>query len=235
MVLESHICIGCGIELCRIPAPPDPVYGLPICTCPNCGTSVVRRKHRMRRVPNSFWRLNKLVWLLPTHLFFLLVTFVTFYSFAFFVQTNASDLGLNPIAYLTPSLDKADLYSTVNSVVLVLLILMIPFSGGAWFGHNLTHWQKPWFLTALVIISIVLSGLPMIEVLWAKQPSVEFVELLRTWPLRFEMTSLCSVVAFLGILSAHPSERNLHKRQDMRFRKKLAHARKRLENRRTMQ
>jgi hypothetical protein len=45
-MLASHPCASCGLELRRIPAPPDPVYGLPVVVCPRCGAAVVRRKHR---------------------------------------------------------------------------------------------------------------------------------------------------------------------------------------------
>ena len=35
------------------------MYGLPICTCPHCGTSVVRRAHRFRTYPVEFKRLDR--------------------------------------------------------------------------------------------------------------------------------------------------------------------------------
>lgn len=47
-MLANHPCASCGLELRRIAAPPDPVYGLPVVVCPRCGAAVVRRKHRTR-------------------------------------------------------------------------------------------------------------------------------------------------------------------------------------------
>lgn len=61
LVIGSHLCIGCGSELRRVPAPPDPVYALPVCICPTCGTSVVRRKHRFRTRPYAFMRLDRAI------------------------------------------------------------------------------------------------------------------------------------------------------------------------------
>ncbi|MDQ7013330.1 MAG: hypothetical protein Q9O74_05460 [Planctomycetota bacterium] len=40
---RSHICMGCGKELARLRAPPDPHYGLPVVVCPGCGLACVRR------------------------------------------------------------------------------------------------------------------------------------------------------------------------------------------------
>lgn len=61
LVIGSHLCIGCGSELRGVPAPPDPVYALPVCTCPTCGTSIVRRKHRFRTRPYAFMRLDRAI------------------------------------------------------------------------------------------------------------------------------------------------------------------------------
>ena len=44
----AHTCHGCGTSLYRVPARIDPVYGLPLVTCPACAGVVVRRKHPTR-------------------------------------------------------------------------------------------------------------------------------------------------------------------------------------------
>jgi hypothetical protein len=35
-VAISHVCMGCGLDLARVRAAPDPHYGLPLVTCPRC-------------------------------------------------------------------------------------------------------------------------------------------------------------------------------------------------------
>lgn len=44
----SHTCAACGLSLTRLIAAPEPVYGLPVVTCPGCRTSVVRRSDARR-------------------------------------------------------------------------------------------------------------------------------------------------------------------------------------------
>lgn len=41
----AHICPCCGINLERIRASPDGVYGLPVVVCPGCQAAWVRRRH----------------------------------------------------------------------------------------------------------------------------------------------------------------------------------------------
>ncbi len=38
----SHVCLGCGLDLARVRAAPDPHYGLPLVVCPRCGAACVR-------------------------------------------------------------------------------------------------------------------------------------------------------------------------------------------------
>jgi hypothetical protein len=48
----SHTCPSCARELARVRAVPDPVYALPVVTCPRCAYACVRTKH-----PDLlFWR-----------------------------------------------------------------------------------------------------------------------------------------------------------------------------------
>jgi len=203
------------------------------CTCPNCGTSIVRRKHRMRRGSASLCRAFNLAWLLPMHLLMAALAFGTSFVFAVVTETNAREVGLSPIAYLAPSFARKDLHILLSNATLLMMVMTIPFLGGVWFGHHLTHWKKPGFFSALVVISIVLAGLPMIGALWTLQPIVEFEKLLRSWPLRLEMTGLCSAMTMLGFVLAHPSAKLKKDHQNERFRKKLSRARRRLTKRRT--
>ncbi len=39
----SHVCMGCGLDLARVRAAPEPHYGLPLVTCPRCAGACVRR------------------------------------------------------------------------------------------------------------------------------------------------------------------------------------------------
>lgn len=41
----SHICLTCGIDLSLTRAVAEPIYGLPLVTCPECGAKAVRRRH----------------------------------------------------------------------------------------------------------------------------------------------------------------------------------------------
>lgn len=54
----SHHCPRCGCSLRRLPAPADPVYGLAIVTCPECGRSSIRRLHPLKAAWQWFRRFD---------------------------------------------------------------------------------------------------------------------------------------------------------------------------------
>jgi hypothetical protein len=41
----SHLCTSCGLDVARVRALREPLYGLPLVTCPRCGVHAVRRRH----------------------------------------------------------------------------------------------------------------------------------------------------------------------------------------------
>ena len=56
----SHICHECGFDTVRVPAPPDPVYGLPVVRC-RCGVCHVRSRENQKTMLGVMGAYAKLV------------------------------------------------------------------------------------------------------------------------------------------------------------------------------
>jgi hypothetical protein len=54
----AHVCLGCGLDLARVRAVVEPIYRLPLVTCPRCRQAVVRRTHPQWRAWRSAIRIS---------------------------------------------------------------------------------------------------------------------------------------------------------------------------------
>jgi hypothetical protein len=129
----QHACGGCGVPIDTIRAVPDPRYGLPIVTCPRCGTSAVRTWHETRRARRRLTRRLQATGVLALQTLLALVTIISATGICIRLSAGAG-LGSNPL--------------TISGVFAIAL--------GAWLTAGLAHWPRwtPWLALALVVAAI---------------------------------------------------------------------------------
>jgi len=137
----QHACAACGAPLERVRAAPDPHYGLPIVTCPACGTSAVRTAHAQhrfrRRVARTGWSIGLLV-----------------LQAMLAIAAIASTSGICIFAVDRLTLDSGTL--TMLSMFAVLM--------GLWMTVGLAHWPRftAWPVFGVIVAVIVGVG-PLVE------------------------------------------------------------------------
>lgn len=140
-----HPCHGCGLDLTRLRALPDTHYGLPVVTCPSCGTSVVRRRdpgvagwRRARRTVGALWTV------FVQGVVFALCSLAALFSIRAVSASAYHDHGDNPLRVLLLSPDSfhPDAEGPFLLIVTGAMLLLGLFSG-VWIRSALSH-NRAW-------------------------------------------------------------------------------------------
>ena len=226
-MLASHICVGCGRELCRESAPPDPVYGLPIVVCPRCGLACVRRGHRANRIPARFWRVIGLVWLLVGHVLMLSLLTAILLGFVAVVVHTARKLRIDPFQVFMPNWAYREPVAVIADAMPPLIVMMIVMICGIWFGVQLTHWRRRAWVLGGVGLMGALALLPMA---WSESWHLEagdLVDGLRLVTMRFEALVPAMLALAIGVRIGMPKDNDSERIRRARFRKVRSRVRRR--------
>ncbi|GAB5497148.1 MAG: hypothetical protein Phyf2KO_22280 [Phycisphaerales bacterium] len=157
-MIASMICNCCGRELRHVLAPPDPVYGLPICTCPACGVSIVRRKHRLRTHPVAFRRLDRAFNRMALTLFVILCVSGAAMLISALATRQAELHERAPwpaLAHAVRNADKSELFSIG---ILLTIIALVQLLSGLVLSRLLWHWKTTHLALAWGALLAVLSA-----------------------------------------------------------------------------
>lgn len=231
-VLGSHLCTGCGCELCRIPAPPDPVYGLPVCTCPSCGTSVVRRKHRTRTQPVAFKRLDRAFNRMALSLFAIAVFAGSALLIAMVAAYRARDYDLSAwsaLIYPIRTADKAELFSIA---LINLIVATTQLSSGIILSRLLWHWKTKQLALAWLGMLVVMAFLPTLYHFVFPTRGSLTLDLRHDLANRLQILVVLWIVTLAGLAMGKVSADERKLAANRRVRRSLRWARKQIRRRR---
>lgn len=232
------MCAGCGAELRREPAPPDPVYGLPVCVCPGCGVACVRRKHRMRTHPVAFRRLDRAFNMLALAAVIVGVSAGTALAVAVGMASIAARDGGGPFMATLAAVRSSRPEELFSVGLLVGCVGMILAISGVLVSRVLWHWRARALVIAWGVVMALMAVVPTalavyeIGVAWPAPPLGERVmgDILDNLPDRAQVLAACWLVTACGIGLDRAVSRG--DRGDRKFRRSLRWARKRVARRR---
>jgi hypothetical protein len=147
----AHVCLSCGFDLARIRARIEPIYRLPLVTCPRCGVHAVRRRH-------PIWRTYRTLLRVDAALTVLLVQFVLLV--ALLVANVCGALAVGEV--VDGAIQRRKL-SEGEIAILVAFGLIVPIATGTWLTAGLAHWRRfagwsAFFLSVALILFVAMGA-----------------------------------------------------------------------------
>lgn len=155
-----HACHSCGYPLSRIRAAPDPHYNLPVISCPECDTSVVRRRDPMVQGFRTGWKSARAgLFVFVQCLVAFLLMFAAAVLMTNIAHTARNEYLSNPAAlfFTNPQLLRQDQIGP-DLAILTIILLFVGILTGTWVRSALNHLN-----TALV--TLVFVALPLLFLL----------------------------------------------------------------------
>ncbi|MHC4990465.1 MAG: hypothetical protein ACYTGC_05740 [Planctomycetota bacterium] len=217
----AHVCMGCGFDLSRLRAVPDPYYGIPLVACPACD----RREAKRFRMLHARVRAGRR----------LLVAIRTIVSRLVLAMLLAW-AHVNSVNEIIDSHGARDIVASVLIGVYAWIII------GAWFTLTASHWRwwavlTAWgaliavLLTVPAVLNIVLDGL--LVRLDSETPGSGgwLTEILVRWsrelPARIGLTAASVGVSMLGVPVGRAVRGLIARRLGNRWRHRLVRVRRR--------
>lgn len=226
------------MELRRVPAPPDPVYGLPVCICPGCGVACVRRKHRLRTFPLAFRRLDRAFNMIALSASVIGVSAGTALAVALGMTSIAARDRRGPFVATFLAVRSARPEELLSVGLLVGCVGMILAISGVLVSRVLWHWRARALVVAWGVVMALMALTPTalavygVGVPWPIPHVGERVmgDVLDRLPSRAQVLAACWLVTAcgIGIDRAVPSGDH----RGRKFRKSLRWARKQVARRR---
>ncbi|MEM9373656.1 MAG: hypothetical protein AAGA55_08420 [Planctomycetota bacterium] len=151
-----HACHSCGYPLSARRPGPDPHYNLPVVTCPECATSVVRRRDPGVLGFRTAWKTGRaLLYVLIQSLMAFLLSFMAAVMMNNIARTAREEYLSNPLAvFITqPELLRQDQIGPQLGVLSVVL-LFVGILTGAWIRSALNHLNVVLVTAAFVLIPL---------------------------------------------------------------------------------
>ncbi|MFK7884627.1 MAG: hypothetical protein AB8F26_10645 [Phycisphaerales bacterium] len=151
-----HACHSCGYPLSRLRAAPDPHYQLPIITCPECDTSVVRRPDPAVQGLRTAWKSARaLIYIIIQSAVAFLLMLAAAALITNTAQTAQQQYNSNPLAlFLTkPQLLRQDQLGP-ELAILAIILLLVGVLTGAWIKSALNHLNTPLVMLAFVLLPL---------------------------------------------------------------------------------
>jgi hypothetical protein len=165
-MLLSHTCANCGLSLTRIPAPLDPVYGLPVVVCPECRAACVRRSDGHRAVPRWLSRLDAAARAMVFSTVGLLAACSAFIAASSMIATSARRAGLTgrTLASLIGSAWTRDdrYHEWISGDGPILLIVGLAFGAGlgVYLTAALPHVRRRVFVPVFAACALTMLMIP---------------------------------------------------------------------------
>lgn len=144
-VAISHICTGCGTDLARERAGPEPHYGLWIVECPGCGGVAVRRRHRQLANRRRARRWRTAIWSLAGRVLLLTLATVAVLIASSILAETLQRVGLrwgdgfDILTGRTPWPGEDWEYTGASFVAIGWVLACV--TAGAVLGAGLAHWR----------------------------------------------------------------------------------------------
>lgn len=213
----SHTCARCGLELCELHAPPDPIYHLRVVVCPRCQFAAVRARPAII----AAWRRARLTiraWfaLLMRALGATLVLLAVMPPLMMLEEsvTRVWDLTWPQFFHAITTATLADHLTapdTPRSALTRLAFFVIgSLAAGAWTACALAHWRRLRALLAwFVLFALVLSTEPVATRLayLAGEVKRDNVLPLDLWVWRLVFAGASALIAAAGVPIGHAIRR----------------------------
>lgn len=213
-------------------APPDPVYGLPVCTCTRCGVSVVRRAHRLRTHPIAFRRLDRAFNRMALTLFVIVCIAGGAMVMAALMARQAEIHDRSPWPALIHALRNAKESELLSIGVLLTILALVQLLSGLVLNRLLWHWKPIHLAIAWGLVLLALCALFPVFIRHDDGGPYTFHYSTPTFVAMVQIAVVCwlltSVGLFVGRLTTPKREVILARR----YRRSLRWARKRLARRR---
>lgn len=228
-VLESHLCAGCGQELRRVSAPPDPVYALPVCICPGCGLACVRRKHRFRTHPVAFRRLDRAFNRLAISAGCVVLFAGTSLLIAVFMSLQAERTGKGPFGATIGAIRSAPIEELFSIWLAIGSVGMILAISGVLLSRLLWHWKAVHLVSVWAGVLLAVSFLPLVNPIGQWDMDATTRDLVQLWPSRLQALAMCWVATAAGVLIDRMTAPT--RNTGRRFKRSLKWARKQVKRR----
>ncbi len=141
----SHLCLNCGTDLAHIRARREEHYNLPLVTCPECSTTVVRRQHPVQEQWRSLLRLK-------TALGWLTAQSIT--AAGLLAAVTGLCIGFRyALAH-----NEVDFSNSDTVIGTAAMFILLPLAVGIWLTAGLSHWRRPIaFGTFTALVCVLLS------------------------------------------------------------------------------
>ena len=126
----AHVCLGCGVDLARVRARIEPIYRLPLVTCPRCGLHAVRRRHPIWHTYRTLLRIDAAL----TVLFIQTVLLVGLLI--------ANVCGALAVGEVIDGMMQRQKLQDDEIAILVVFGLFAPILAGVWLTAGLAHWDR---------------------------------------------------------------------------------------------
>lgn len=163
----SHTCHSCGINLTRIAAPREPIYGWTVVVCPECRAACVRRSDGHRLIPRAVARQIVLVRATIASLAALLVAVLLTVAAGGMITSAAREIREPVWRMLLVAIGMGDpglreMWASSDGLVfLVIGVIMAAIAGSVMFTL-LPRGRRWWLVPGLLLLAAALVAIPVV-------------------------------------------------------------------------
>ena len=147
-----HTCARCGLDLSKIRAVIDPIYGLPLVTCTRCDRTCARRRPMMITAWRTVCRRTRAVSLLIAQMFAAFILMLGLSGASRLAVDEVRGLGQMPVG------NAAGLFDRIEQIAYLVNWPMWCIFAGAWLTSALGHWRRrvlwPVFIVCLTLLTV---------------------------------------------------------------------------------
>jgi hypothetical protein len=163
---DSHICLSCGLDLARVRAVVEPVYGLSLVACPGCAAGAVRREDSVTAAWRTAVRFASALGAMIFRLGAGAALMAASVGFVYGAEAVSAELGVTVLDLPGAAMEQAarrggDAFAVLG---VVAVWLGVEVGVGVLLTAGLRHWRPRWRVWGAwaVLLLVLLSVEPLL-------------------------------------------------------------------------
>lgn len=231
----SHLCLSCGLDLARVRVSRDNALHAPIVTCPECGSSAIRRKPALVKAWRTAMRRRTAAWTLVAQLVVFNATIWSIAGLSWTISHQMQDDHQSLVQVIVDAfrLEGSPMRRFDNvGPWHVSIWIFASLAAGLWLGSALPHWKR-WAPYVVWPIGLTTAfSAPFIGwAIWfpvaalAARPTYYDGPSMAGWLIGMQVIAASCVLTCIAVQAGPFARRSWNRSRARRWRKRLARRR----------